>query len=90
MTLRFDAVLRELIAWLKINLQALPPDGRVVAVRDIRGQVRLIVESADLGTWNSEKETEISQRLGAYRAAGDFCRVEPLHPLGFAGAGQHV
>ncbi len=72
MTLRFDAVLRELIAWLKINLQALPPDGRVVAVRDIRGQVRLIVESADLGTWNSEKETEISQRLGAYRAAGDF------------------
>lgn len=72
MTLRFDSILHNLIAWLKINFQALPPDGRVVAVRDIRGQVRLVVESSDLSAWSAEKENEISQLLGAYRALGDF------------------
>ena len=71
MTIRFDTALRALIQWLTIHADSLP-QGDLVVVRDLRGQIRLISESAEMRSWTPAYETEIAQLLGPYKAAGQF------------------
>lgn len=76
MTVRFDTALRTLIEWLKTHTD-LVPQGDLVVVRDLRGQIRLIAESTKAATWHSAHEDEITELLGSYKAGGQF-----LIPLG--------
>lgn len=76
MTVRFDTALRTLIDWLKANT-SLFAHGDLVIVRDLRGQMRLIVESTEQATWHSTHEDEMTELLGSYKAGGKF-----LIPLG--------
>ena len=71
MTVRFDTVLRTLIEWLSTRTDSLPL-GDVAVVRDLRGQIRLIAESAEVASWAPAHETEIAQLLGPYKAGGQF------------------
>lgn len=71
MTIRFDTALRALIQWLTTHADSLP-QGDLVVVRDLRGQIRLISESAEMSSWTPAHETEIAQLLGPYKAAGQF------------------
>lgn len=71
MTVRFDTALRALIQWLTTHANLLPQEDLVV-VRDLRGQIRLITESAEITSWTSACEAEVVQLLGPYKAAGQF------------------
>lgn len=72
MTIRFDNALGNLIQWLKSHPDALPLQGRVVIVRDLRGQVRLITDSVEVSSWSLAHEEEVTRLLGPYKASGTF------------------
>ena len=65
MTVRFDTAMGALIKWLKNHSSALP-QGDLVIVRDLRGQVRIIAESSEATDWTSAHEDEVSDLLGSY------------------------
>lgn len=71
MTVRFDTALRALLEWLPGNT-GLFPQGDLVIVRDLRGQIRLIAESMEPDSWNSAHEDKIAELLGPYKAGGQF------------------
>lgn len=71
MTVRFDTAMGALIKWLKNHSSALP-QGDLVIVRDLRGQVRIIAESSEATDWTSAHEDEVSDLLGSYKAGGKF------------------
>jgi len=71
MSIRFDTALRHLIQWLSSHTDSLPKDDLVV-VRDLRGQIRLVAENVQETSWTSAFETEVSELLGPYKAAGQF------------------
>jgi hypothetical protein len=71
MTVRFDTALRALLEWLPSNTD-LFPQGELVIVRDLRGQIRLIAESTEPATWHSAHEAEMTELLGSYKAGGQF------------------
>lgn len=71
MTVRFDTALRVLLEWLPGNTGLLP-QGDLVIVRDLRGQIRLIAESMEPASWSSAHEDAITELLGPYKAGGQF------------------
>lgn len=71
MTVRFDTALRALIQWIKTHTDSFPKNDLVV-VRDLRGQIRVITESADVTSWSITCEAEVADLLGRYKAAGQF------------------
>jgi hypothetical protein len=71
MTIRFDTALRQLIGWLSTHVNSIP-QGDLVVVRDLRGQIRLISDSTEIACWTNSCDTEVAQLLGAYKATGKF------------------
>ena len=71
MTVRFDTALKALIQWLTAHAASLPQNDLVV-VRDLRGQIRLITESAEMASSTTAYEAEVADLLGPYKAAGQF------------------
>lgn len=71
MTVRFDTALGALTQWLTTHTDLLP-QGDLVIVRDLRGQIRLIAESMEPASWESTHEDEITELLGSYKAGGQF------------------
>ena len=71
MTIRFDTALGSLIQWLKTRTGLLP-QGDLVIVRDLRGQIRLIAESMEPASWDSTHEDKMTELLGSYKAGGQF------------------
>jgi hypothetical protein len=71
MTTRFDTALGALTQWLTTHTN-LFPQGDLVVVRDLRGQIRLIVESTEPASWDSTHEDEMTELLGSYKAGGQF------------------
>lgn len=71
MTVRFDTALPALIQWLTAHATSLPQSDLAI-VRDLRGQIRLISESAEDASWTQTFEDEITELLGPYKATGQF------------------
>lgn len=71
MTIRFDTALGALTQWLTTHTD-LFPQGDLVIVRDLRGQIRLIAESMEPASWDSTHEDEMTELLGSYKAGGQF------------------
>lgn len=71
MTIRFDTALGALTQWLTTHTGLLP-QGDLVLVRDLRGQIRLIAESMEPASWHSAHEDEMTELLGSYKAGGQF------------------
>ena len=71
MTIRFDSALRDLIQWISYNSDLLPKSDTAI-VRDIRGQLRIITDAAEMPSWSTASEDEVAKVLGPYKATGQF------------------
>lgn len=82
MTIRFDEALPNLLKWLDAFVKTLPAGARLVVVRDLRAQFRLITDVELDRSLNDADDTSLDAALGAFRAAGDFI-ITLSAPSGF-------
>ncbi|MBA2678834.1 MAG: hypothetical protein H0U76_10640 [Ktedonobacteraceae bacterium] len=83
MTVRFDQAYENLLGLLAGYVEKLPTNTRLVVVRDLRSQIRLIVDTPEQLMLSKEDEEVAEAALGAYKAPGDFI-INLLPQAGFS------